>query len=369
MPHDAPHPAPPPTGHQAAGAPTAGDPTAGLVVVNTRPPNAESPAEALAHAVTPSEAVYLRTNFGLPAALPARLEVGGAVARPLALGWDELRAMPQRTVTATMECAGNDRVAVRPLPEGEPWLGGAVSTVAWTGVPLADLLARAGLDAAAVEVLATGADAGPRADADAPGPVTFARSLPRDEALAGDALVALAMNGEPLPAAHGAPARLVVPGWYGMASVKWLARLDALAAPFAGYFQRRRYVYDDGAAVRPVGRMRVKSAIVSPADGARVARGTVRVWGWAWSGGGAIAAVDVAHAGGAAAWAAARLEPGASPHAWTRWEAEVRLDAPGRYVLRSRARDAAGAEQPEVPPWNRLGYGNNAVRAVVVDVV
>jgi DMSO/TMAO reductase YedYZ molybdopterin-dependent catalytic subunit len=343
------------------------DPTAGLVVVNTRPPNAESPAAALAHAVTPTAAVYLRTNFGLPAP-PAHLEVGGAVERPLRLAWDELRAMPQRTVVATMECAGNDRVALRPLPEGEPWQGGAVSTTEWTGVPLADLLARAGLRADAVEVVAAGADAGPRADADAPGPVTFARGLPRADALAADTLVALAMNGAPLPPAHGAPARLVVPGWYGMASVKWLARLDALAEPYGGYFQRRRYVYDDADGVRPVSRMRVKSAIVAPADGARVPRGRVTVWGWAWSGGGAVAEVAVAHAGGGA-WAPARLEPPASPHAWTRWEADLRLDAPGRYVLRSRARDAAGAVQPEVPPWNRLGYGNNAVRSVVVDVV
>ena len=350
------------------------DPTAGLVVVNTRPPNAESPAAALAHAVTPSAAVYLRTNFGVPdaGAVGGHLDVGGAVERPLRMAWDELRALPQRTVTVTMECAGNDRLAVRPLPDGEPWHTGAVSTVEWTGVPLADLLGMAGVRDDAVEVLAAGADAGPRADSGSADPVRFARSLPRGDALAPDTLVALAMNGAPLPSAHGAPARLVVPGWYGMASVKWLTRLDALLAPYDGYFQRRRYVYDDGsgdpAGVRPVGRMRVKSAVVAPADGGRVPRGDVRVWGWAWSGHGAITEVAVSHAAGGA-WRPARLEPGASPHAWTRWEATVRLDAPGRAVLRSRARDASGAVQPEVPPWNRLGYGNNAVRAVVVDVV
>ncbi len=356
-------PAPPP--------PAPADPTDGLVVVNRRPPNAESPAAALAHPVTPSAAVYLRTNFGVPdaAAVGEALLVGGRVARPLRLAWDALRAMPQREVTVTMECAGNDRLAMRPLPEGEPWAGGALSTVTWAGVPLADLLARAGLGPDAVEVLATGADAGPRGDADAPGPVPFARSLPRADALAPDTLVALAMNGAPLPPAHGAPARLVVPGWYGMASVKWLVRLDALAEPYGGYFQRRRYVYEDAAGTRPVTRMRVKSAIVAPADGARVPRGEVRVWGWAWSGHGAVTEVAVARAGGGA-WTPARLAPDpAAPHAWTRWEATLVLDAPGRHVLRSRARDASGAVQPEAPPWNRLGYGNNAVRAVVVDVV
>jgi DMSO/TMAO reductase YedYZ molybdopterin-dependent catalytic subunit len=350
------------------------DPTAGLVVVNVRPPNAESPAAALAHAVTPAEAVYVRTNFGVPdaGAVGDHLAVGGAVAAPLRLSWDELRAMPQHTVTATMECAGNDRLALRPMPEGEPWRTGAVSTAAWTGVRLAELLRRAGVRDDAAEVLATGADAGPRADAGTPDPVRFARSLPVADALAPDTLVALAMNGAPLTPAHGAPARLVVPGWYGMASVKWLTRLDALDprdGPYAGYFQRRRYVYDDGGAraVRPVTRQRVKSMIVAPAEGARVPRGAVTVWGWAWSGEAPIAEVAVAHAGGGA-WQPARVEPGPSPHAWTRWEATVRLDAPGRVVLRSRARDAGGAAQPEVPPWNRLGYGNNAVRAVVVDV-
>jgi len=126
-------------------------------------------------------------------------------------------------------------------------------------------------------------------------------------------------------------------------------------------------VYDDAAGVRPVGRMRVKSAIVAPADGARVGRGLVTVWGWAWSGDGPVTEVAVAAAGGGA-WTPARLAPTGSPHAWTRWEAELRFDAPGRHVLRSRARDASGAVQPEVPPWNRLGYGNNAVRPVVIDV-
>ena len=346
------------------------DPTAGLVVVNMSPPNAESPAGALADPVTASAAVYVRTNFGVPngEAVGGALEVCGLVAAPLRVPWDELRAMPRRTVAATMECAGNDRLGVRPLPEGEPWGGGAVSTVEWSGVPLAALLGRAGLGGDAVEVLAAGADAGPRADADAPGPVRFARSLPLADALAPDTLVALAMNGEPLAPAHGAPARLVVPGWYGMASVKWLTRLEALGAPYGGYFQRRRYVYDDAEGVRPVTRMRVKSAVVAPADGARVARGPVVVWGWAWSGHGAITEVLVTAAGGGA-WHPAQLEPGPSPHAWTRWTATVRLDAPGRYVLRSRARDATGAAQPEIPPWNRLGYGNNAVRQVVVNVV
>lgn len=348
--------------------PAHADPTAGLVLVNGDPPNAEAPAGALRHAVTPSAAVYLRTNFGVPSAagIGGHLTIDGLVARPVRLSWDELRAFPQREVTVTMECAGNDRLSVRPLPDGEPWATGAISTVRWTGVPLASLLEHVGLAPGAVEVLATGADAGRRGDAPTTEPVPFARSLATADALGAGALVALAMNGEPLPAAHGAPARLVVPGWYGMASVKWLVRLDALAAPYDGYFQRRRYVYDDAVGVRPVTRMRVKSTIVEPAAGARLARGLVRVWGWAWSGDAPVTDVAVARGGGK--WIPARLEPGAGPHAWARWEAEVALETAGRHVLRSRARDASGAVQPDVPPWNRLGYGNNAVRQLAVDV-
>jgi DMSO/TMAO reductase YedYZ molybdopterin-dependent catalytic subunit len=346
--------------------PQTGEPD--LVIIKLAPLNGETPAEALRHAETPTRHVYVRTNFGVPAlGAEHRIEVGGAVARPLALAVDELRRLPQRAVLVTTECAGNDRVGMRPLPAGEPWRSGAVSTARWTGVPLARLLADAGHDPAAVEVLVTGADTGPRADADDPvRPVAFARSLPLADALAPDVLLALALNGEPLPPAYGAPARLVVPGWYGMASVKWVARVDVLTEPYAGYFQRRRYVYEAADGVRPVTRMRVKSAIVAPAEGARVAAGRVRVWGWAWSGHGAVTRVAVSPAGDAP-WQDAALAPPASPHAWTPWELELDL-APGRHVLRSRATDASGAAQPDEPSWNRLGYGNNAVRPVVIDV-
>lgn len=347
--------------------PPAPSSTDDLVVVKPAPFNAETPPTAFASELTPSRHVYVRSNFEFPtlAGDAHRIAIGGAVRSPLELSVAELRAMPMRTVVTTMECAGNHRSSVRPLPPGELWGSGAVSTVRWTGVPLATVLDRADVAPEAVEILAEGADAGVRDDA--PGRTTFARALPLATARHPDTLLALAMNDEPLTPAHGAPVRLVVPGWYGMASVKWVARLEALVAPFDGYFHTKRYVYEDASGTQPVTRMRVKSVIVAPASGAVVAAGTrITVWGWAWSGEGALARVEVAIDGGDT-WQEARLLPPASAHAWARWEFDWEVRQPGRYALRSRATDAAGHVQPDEAPWNRHGYGNNAVRPVIVD--
>src|SRR5512132_837158 len=217
-----------------------------LVVVKHAPFNAETPAAMLEREVTPSESVYVRSNFDMPslAGDDHTIEVGGAVRSPFAVTVRELRAMAARARTAetvTMECAGNDRLAMRPLPPGEPWRSGAVSTARWAGVPLRDLLERAGLAADAVEIVVEGADRGTVENE--PGVIPFARSLPVAEATGPRVMLALEMNGAPLTAAHGAPVRLVVPGWYGMASVKWVTRIEAVVRPFAGRFQSRRYVY------------------------------------------------------------------------------------------------------------------------------
>ena len=341
------------------------DPGDDLLVIGTDPFNAESPPAALEHTVTPTRSAYVRTNFGIPdLGANHRIRVGGAVAHPFTIGLDELAQMPQATLTTTMECAGNDRTRMEPVPPGEPWRTGAVSTSRWSGVPLRDLLARAGLRAGAREVVVTGADAGRRSDAD--GPVTFARSLPLGDDQPSDTMLALAMNDEPIPPSHGAPARLVVPGWYGMASVKWVTAIEVIDEEFRGYFQRQRYVYDVGGVIRPVTRMRVKSSIVSPSAGERVHGGLLRAWGWAWSGNGPITAVEVRSSSGETVLA--QLDPPSSRHAWTRWEARLPLSSPGAYSLSSRATDASGATQPDRIEWNRLGYGNNAVRTVTFTV-
>ena len=336
-------------------------------VVKESPFNAESAHPALARAITPPGAHYVRCNFDVPEldAAGHLVAVDGAVAEPFTLAAADLGFLPQRSVTVTLECAGNGRVGLAPLPSGEPWAHGAVSTASWSGVPLSVLLDRAGLRDDVVEILVSGADRGTPAGSRFE--TRFCRALPLDKALDANVILAIEMNGRPLPVEHGAPVRLIVPGWYGMASVKWVTRIAALTEPFEGWFQRERYVYERERERRPVDVMRVKSLVMAPESGAGVPRGRVTVWGWAWSGAAPVAAVDVSLDG--EAWQPATLEPALAPHAWRRFSLVVPIDEPGRHVVRTRARDAAGRVQPDVPVWNKHGYGNNAIAPVCFYVV
>ncbi|HEX2036224.1 MAG TPA: sulfite oxidase [Chloroflexota bacterium] len=342
---------------------------ADLVVVKESPFNAEADIRRLAEEITPNASHYVRSNFAVPALDPRHhhVAVGGAVRHPLRLGMEELRAMSMTSLVATMECAGNDRLRLAPLPSGEPWESGAVSTARWAGVPLGAVLDRAGLRPEAVEILVIGADQGKPKDG--PHTVPFARALPLDKARHPHTLLALEMNGEPLPAHHGAPLRLVVPAWYGMASVKWVARIEAIEEPFAGYYQTRRYIYDfaDGTPPVPVTEMRVKSLVTAPLEGATVPPGRVNIAGKAWSGAGRIVRVEL-NIDGAPEWQEARLLDAPAPYAWQSWEYEWDAAEPGRHVIRARATDSRGQRQPDVAPWNTYGYGNNAIRPVVINV-
>jgi DMSO/TMAO reductase YedYZ molybdopterin-dependent catalytic subunit len=344
-------------------------PSEDLVVVKVAPFNAESPTEQLGHDLTPLSSFYVRSNFDVPKIDPVsyHLHVGGKVNQPLALGLDELKALGAVTLTSTLECAGNHRMGLTPMPTGEPWAGGAVSTAQWTGVPLRAVLRRAGIQSDVIEILATGADQGKPKDH--PEVISFQRSLPLAKALHPDTLLAYEMNGEPLQPSHGAPLRVVVPGWYGMAGVKWLTRLEAITAPFTGYYQASRYIFDygDDANPQPVNTIRPKSIIVDPSEGVTVSAGSVLVRGRAWSGAGAITSVEVAVDGGAS-WKPARLLDEASPYAWRIWEFTWDAADPGRHTLRSRATDEAGNTQPDSARWNRHGYGSNGVRLLTVNV-
>ena len=336
--------------------------------VSREPLNAEAPLGALGPGSTPTAQFYVRNHFPIPAE-PAggwQVRVEGAVAQPLTLTLDALRGLPARTVTATLECAGNDRLGFTPLPPGEPWDQGALSTATWRGVALRDVLDRAGLSDSAVEVLCEGADRGQPAGV--PAPIPFARALPRAKAQDADTLLVYEMNGAPLPPAHGGPLRLLAPDWYGMASVKWLARLVALEAPFVGFYQTDRYImqWPDGRPATPLQAMAVKSLITTPQAGARLAPGPQEFAGLAWSGASPITRVDVAVDEGP--WQPAQLGSATTPHAWQPWTFAWTAPAPGRYKVRVRATDVAGQVQPAVAPWNILGYVNNAIQAITFEV-
>lgn len=325
------------------------------------PFNAETDRRALDRDITPTSAFFVRSNYEVPE-LPEShvIGIGGDVEHPITFSALELQRLPQKSLTVTTECAGNNRSDVRPLPVGEPWSAGAVATAVWTGVSLKSLLERARAHPKAVEVLFEGGDGDDQNQ--------FARALPIDKAMHPDTLLALAMNGAPLTAAHGAPVRLIVPGWYGMASVKWLRDITVLRHRFSGHFQTEKYVYDadDGTKTKPVREMKVKSFITTPSEGAAVPAGVVTVHGFAWSGFAKVARVELA-VGGGDVWIPATLGRDLGPWAWRPFSVELRLP-PGRHALRSRATDEAKNRQPDASEWNRLGYGNNGVRTVLIDV-
>ena len=335
--------------------------------------NHAMPLEALRYDLTPAGLHYLLVHYDIPAVDPDawRLRVGGAVAGPIELSLEDLRSRPAVTRAVTLECAGNGRALLDPRPVSQPWLLEAVGNAAWTGVPLREVLETTGVAPGAVEVLFTGLDHGVEGEIEQ----DYERSLPLDEAMREDVLLAYEMNGQPLPPQHGFPLRLVVPGWYGMTHVKWLARVSVLTEPFGGYQNARGYRFrsDPDEPGDPVTRMRPRSLMVPPGfpefmtRGRIVDAGTHLVRGRAWSGLGPIERVDVSDDDGRTWWEAS-LDPAATdPFAWRGWTFEWHA-SPGDRMLCCRTTDATGASQPLEPPWNVGGYGNNAVQRVPVTV-
>jgi DMSO/TMAO reductase YedYZ molybdopterin-dependent catalytic subunit len=333
-----------------------------LLIRNARPLDAESPIEALRTFETNNDLFFVRSHH---AVLPAEastawtLTIDGEVAHPATLSLDDIRRMPAEHRSITVECAGNGRGRLNlPSTSGVQWEFGAVSTATWTGVPLAALLERAGVQASAGHFWMEAADRSPL-----PTAPPFLRSIPREIAL-GEALVAYEMNGQRLPLLHGGPLRLVVPRWYGMASTKWLTHVHAHATESDNHFMARGYRYADG---RPVDVMGVKSLITSPLDGRRVPVGITRVTGVAWTGTGTVSQVEISSDTGHS-WQQARFTTEAQPGTWRLWEADVTIQSAGEHRLRARASDTAGHTQPEHAAPNPGGYGNNSIHEVRFDV-
>ncbi|SDM30823.1 sulfite dehydrogenase (cytochrome) subunit SorA apoprotein [Methylobacterium phyllostachyos] len=352
-----------------------------LIVHGRAPYNAEPPLDRLrASWRTAAADFYVRSHGDLPAidAEAYRLEVGGAVGRKLSLSLTEIQAMPQATVTATLQCAGNRRADMRAVApvSGDPWDAGAIGTADWTGPRLADVLAAAGFDRAhAQEDLHVAFACHDTVEGEA---YRYGASIPMAKALAPETLLAHAMNGEPLLPEHGFPLRAVVPGYAGVRSPKWLASITVQDRPSDNPIQAGDYKFlppqvdpdkvgpDDGITIET---MPLNSAICEPARGASLPAGLTAVRGYAVCGDRTVARVDVSGDSGRT-WAQASLEREAeAPFAWTFWSIDLDLP-PGEHELAVRAWDAAGQTQPAAADdtWNRKGYLSTAWHRVRVTV-
>lgn len=326
----------------------------GLITRQKDPDNLEFPFASLNSFITPNEQFFVRTHFEAPeiAAKDWKLKIEGAVEKPAEIGYDELRQMPSHKLPALLECSGNGRVFLKPPQVGVRWEFGAVSTAEWTGVRLADVLERAGVKQGAVGVILEGADKGEYRSPlpPTPGAIHFARSLPLAKARKPEVLLAYQMNGKDLPPAHGFPVRAVVPGWYGMASIKWLTRIIVTETPFRGYFQTFSYTVwqrrHGEPTLVPVTEAQVKAQIARPMPGEAVsANSTYRVFGAAWAGETDVVKVEFSADGGKT-WQETKLTGEKVPFAWRFWEFEWKTPGLGKRTLMARATDARGQSQP-----------------------
>lgn len=341
----------------------------GLVVHRAHPLNCETSIPALIGGVVmPNARFYVRNHFHIPKLDLSdwRLEVRGLVERPLSLTWRDLTNLPSQTRVVTLECAGNGRSLLNPRVNGEQWNFGAVSTAEWTGVPLIEVLDRVGVKSEGRHVIFRGADRGTVEESGKS--IWFERSLSLDDARGSEAMLAYAMNGEALPVQHGYPLRLIVPGWYAVASVKWITEINVIDAPFQGHYQTETYYFErqcDGKTIRePVSLQRVRSLITEPVADAQIDRGELTIRGVAWSGAAPIAKVEVRIDEGP--WQEARLVGERKRHSWQWWELITNVDHSDAIVISARATDMASRTQPDTPEWNRLGYGNNAIQKIRV---
>jgi sulfane dehydrogenase subunit SoxC len=365
----------------AAGARVAGpDEGISLEELQLATRNHGMPLEALRYDVTPVGLHYLLVHYDIPDVNAATwsLTLSGHVERQRSLTLVDLQARPTTTMRVTIECAGNGRARLLPRPVSQPWLNEAVGTAEWTGTPLAPLLEECGVRRGAVDVVFAGADHGTERGVEQ----DYARGLSLDDALRGDVLLAWAMNGQPLPPQHGAPVRLVAPGWYGMAHVKWLRSITVIDRPFDGFqnataYRIRRPVAGQEALPEemtnePVTRIKPRALMQPPGFPDFMSRvrvvdaGPCVLRGRAWSGEGPIDTVEVSVDSGAT-WHAADLEPAPARWAWRAWTYTWTAD-PGETELSCRVTDARGNTQPGEQPWNRQGMANTMVQRIPVVV-
>jgi DMSO/TMAO reductase YedYZ molybdopterin-dependent catalytic subunit len=346
------------------------------IVREFEPVNLEFPFSTLDSVITPTDSFYVRNHFPEPKidVNSWRLKIEGAVEQPFEVSYAELLSLPSQTASAVMECAGNNRVFLVPRVEGAQWELGAVGNAEWTGVPLSVLLDRAGMSPHAVDIIFEGSDKGVPAQPPKPeDPIHFARSLPLAKARRPEVLIVYKMNGEPLTASHGFPVRLVVPGWYGMASVKWLQRIIVSEFSYDGYFQKIDYAFwkeRDGSPVRvPISEIELKAQIARPSIREIVpAKTNYLIHGAAWAGEREIVKVEISVDGGQS-WQDATLLGDAAPYSWVLWNFDwLTPEAAGHCVVMSRATDSSGRQQPMERGPGRDTYRITHVLPVPVEI-
>jgi DMSO/TMAO reductase YedYZ molybdopterin-dependent catalytic subunit len=347
----------------------------GRIVRSEEPLNLEMPFETTDNFITPTKSFYVRTHFPIPKIDRDAwwLHVKGEVEKPFAIDYEELLKLESLTVPVTLECAGNNRNFLEPKVKGVQWGLGAVGTAEWTGVPLSVLLNRAVVRSSAREVILEGADHGMLDDPKSPpGELRFSRSVSLEKARR-DVLLAYRMNGNDLPPEHGFPVRAIVPGWYAMASIKWLQRIIVTDQPFAGYYQTLDYSYwkrrGDVAELSPVTELQIKAEIAKPAQSDKVpANSTVRIHGAAWASDNEIVRVDVSTDGGST-WKEATLLGDSKPNAWRFWEFNWKTPtASGKQTIVARAVDSLGQTQPAHRDPDRGTYMINHLLPITVEV-
>jgi DMSO/TMAO reductase YedYZ molybdopterin-dependent catalytic subunit len=329
------------------------------------------PFETVDTFITPTKSFYVRTHFPIPKIDKNewRLHVEGEVDRPFKISYAELIVLDSRKVPVTLECAGNNRNFLEPKVKGVQWGLGAVGNAEWTGVPLSILLERAGLKTGAREVILEGGDHGRVDDPKAPaGELIFARSIPLDKA-GKDVVLAYRMNDADLPPEHGFPVRAIVPGWYAVASVKWITRVIVIDRAFNGYYQTLDYAFWRNNELVPLSQMELKAEIAQPMQGEIVpANSRVRVHGAAWTGNGEVVKVELSTDGGST-WSETKLLGESKPNAWRLWGFDWKTPAKsGKTTLIARATDSLGRTQPSSRDWNRGTYMINHLLPIEVTI-
>ncbi|CRK81051.1 sulfite oxidase [Neobacillus massiliamazoniensis] len=342
-----------------------------LITKSLTPENQETPINFIKGDIVNYKLFYRRNHFSYPNFLTSFyfLPIEGLVRFPKVFSLQEIRVLPSKTVKVILECAGNKRELFNPKVFGEQWGKGAISQGKWKGTPLSALLQYTGLLETAKEIVFEGYDFGERTDTNQQ--YHFSRSLPLEIALHPDTIIAYEYNDQPIPFKHGYPLRLIVPGWYAMASVKWIKKITVIDHEFTGPFQAIDYVYypnrDSDIGKIPVTTINLNSTIQKPLNLQVLNTGNHTIEGIAWTGRGKVLKVEISLDGGRT-WEAAKIFLSTENYSWVRWIYEWQVTEKGEYMIISKAIDSEGRMQPNEPIWNRKGYGYNAIDKIEVKV-